>query len=103
MRPVDRSDHRNVGTSSRARTEPEIKTYELTLKQVDLPGLQVPKSKTDPEADKEVKFTLSPLDDPEAALDEKSPVIDVPLKEAKRILLDLISLSGNGKAIAVRK
>ena len=86
----------------RARHEPEAKTYELTLKQIDLPGLQVPKPKTT-EADKEAKATPSPLDDPEDAADEKSPVIDVPLKEAERILLDLISLSGNGKAIAVRK
>ena len=87
----------------RTRHEAEAKNYELTLKQIDLPGLQVPKPKTDLEADKAVKATPSPLDDPEDAADEKSPVIDVPLKEAKRILLDLISLSGNGKAIAVRK
>ncbi len=87
----------------RARHEPETKTYELTLKQVDLPGLQIPKAKPDADADKEPKATPSPLDDPEEAAGEKTPFIDVPLKEAKRILLDLISLSGNGKAVAVRK
>ena len=87
----------------RAHHEAKAKNYELTLKQIDLPGLQVPKPKTDLETDKVVKATPSPLDDPEDAADEKSPVIDVSLKEAKRILLDLISLSGKGKAIAVRK
>ena len=85
----------------RARHEAEPKTYELTLKEVDLPGLQVPKPKTD--ADKEVKASPAPLDDPEDAVDEKAPAIDVPLKEAKRILLDLISLSGGDKSVAVRK
>ena len=88
----------------RARHELEPKAYELTLKQVDLPGLQAPKAKTDPDADKDAKAPSSPLDDPEEiGADEKAPAIDVPLKEAKRIMLDLISLSGTGKAVAVRK
>jgi carboxyl-terminal processing protease len=81
------------------RVDPKPKTYEITLKQADLPGLPDP-----------VVFTNAPpptvreqadpaAGEPEAEPEDKTLPVDVTLEEAKRILLDLITLlPANGKA-----
>jgi carboxyl-terminal processing protease len=64
--------------------------HDLTLKQVDLPGLP-PASKSSAQVDPETKKPL----DPDAAeqVEETNQSLDITLKEAKRILLDLVSLT----------
>jgi carboxyl-terminal processing protease len=74
----------------RARTAPEPVVYELTLKQVDLPGLPEPVAKTNRVA------TVDAID-PHAGLLEEGeedavPAIDAALEETQRILVDYIGL-----------
>jgi carboxyl-terminal processing protease len=85
----------------KARHEPEEKLYELTLKQVDLPGLPQPLAKTNDLSKAESsKNPVASEDDGETAVEDKIAV-DITLKEAKRILLDLIALSRGETAVAV--
>ncbi len=67
----------------KARKPTEEKTFEVTLKNFDLPGLQ-PVSKPN-KADEELEK--------DADAEDKTPAIDATLEETKRILLDLITLS----------
>src|SRR6266496_1220502 len=77
----------------KARHEPEEKVYELTLKQVDMPGLPQPLAKTNELAKAEAnKDPAAAEDDAEGAAEDKTAA-DITLKETKRILLDLIALS----------
>ncbi len=85
----------------KTRQEPEEKVYELTLKQVDLPGLQ-PTAKTPDESGGDTKKDNANSDDDEdAAPEDKAPAVDVTMKETKRILLDLVALSSKAPALAV--
>ena len=85
----------------KTRQEPEEKVYELTLKQVDLPGLQ-PTAKTPDESGGDTKKDNANSDeDEDAAPEDKVPAVDVTMKETKRILLDLVALSGKAPALAV--
>ena len=68
----------------KARKSSQEKTYEVTLKNFDLPGLQPVSKPAKVEEDLDQQ-------DPEA--DDKTPAIDATLEEAKRILLDFIVLS----------
>jgi carboxyl-terminal processing protease len=84
-----------------SRPSGEEKVYEITLNQVGQPGLPAPL----PIA--AVKVGVEPIgagtedaDDAEPA--EKPPVLDVTLKETKRILLDLIELAEPGPALVDR-
>jgi carboxyl-terminal processing protease len=83
-----------------ARHEAEDKIYEITLKQVDLPGLPPPASKTNDLAQSQSTADAKQPGDEEADLDDKISDVDVTLKETKRIMLDLISLSKNETAVA---
>lgn len=85
----------------KARHEPEEKVYELTLKQVDLPGLSAPAAQTNEVAKASADKTATD-DDPDAEPTEKSPPVDVHLKEARRILMDLIELSTKETSVARR-
>ncbi|MDB6016741.1 MAG: carboxyl-terminal processing protease [Pedosphaera sp.] len=103
----------------KSRKVPTEKIYEITLKNVDLPGLPaplgqsnvtasatkaVPEVHLDPAAIKVSATALAAEDDnsipavqpadPEedVAAEEKTPSVDVPLVEAQRILADYISL-----------
>ena len=84
------------------RSEPEFKTYDITLKLVDQPGLPPPTVRTNGVASKEAKPTGHPvdpsLDDEEK--DDTTPAPDITLEETKRILLDLIALSEKSKGLA---
>ena len=106
----------------KARHEPEEKVYELTLKQVDRPGLPPLLAKTNdlsaalklnganaspqPEATtQDVSAAHPPKIDPDDEDDADSPEgkvppVDVTLKETKRILLDFIALSNKDTAVA---
>jgi carboxyl-terminal processing protease len=78
----------------KARPEVPEKVYEITLKQVDLPGLPAPttaKSQTSPSA--ETVASSSGSDEDEAIEGDSGSVVDVTLKEARSILLDLVTLS----------
>jgi hypothetical protein len=86
----------------KARGEPNYKTYDLTLKLVDKPGLPPPTVRTNTVAAKEIKVRA--LDDEEglddAEKDDGAPAPDVTLDEAKRILQDLIELVDKAKTLA---
>jgi carboxyl-terminal processing protease len=74
----------------RARTAKDPVVYELTLKQVDLPGLPEPVAKTN-------RVTSVDVLDPHASLLEEGeedpvPAIDAALEETQRILVDYIGL-----------
>jgi len=85
----------------KSRGEAPVTTYEITLKNADLPGLPDPVSPTN-------QVALAEADAPppsDAAADEgeeddKSPAVDVHLEETKRILVDLIALLANNPGAA---
>ncbi len=83
-----------------ARHEAEDKVYEITLKQADLPGLPPPVARTNDLAKSETPADANKTGDDEEDPEDKTPEVDVTLKETKRILLDLISLSQNETAVA---
>jgi carboxyl-terminal processing protease len=75
----------------KARPESKEKVYQITLKQVDMPGLPAPLSKT-----AKTEANKPPVEnDPEAVTtpDEGVPAIDITMEEVKRILMDFISVS----------
>jgi len=83
----------------KTRSEPEEKLYDLTLKQVDLPGLPQPPAKTNEVSKAETKKDDSASDEEEEfGPEDKVLAVDVALKETKRILLDFIVLSGSRAA-----
>jgi carboxyl-terminal processing protease len=87
----------------KSRHDPEEKVYELTLKLTSLPGLSAPAAKTSETAAAEAdKPAPGDNADDDAAVEEKTPAIDAALKETKRILLDLISLSSRETVVAGR-
>lgn len=105
-----RADARKKELAARGQKEPT--TYELSLKQAELPGLPPPLGSTNNVA--KVKSGSPAAGDPEAhpksdpdddVEPEKEPTqaVDVHLREAERILLDLIELSGSvaKKGVAV--
>jgi carboxyl-terminal processing protease len=71
-----------------ARKTPAPTVYELTLKQVDLPGLPAPAAKTNAEVAKVEGATLGEDED----IEETPPVVDAALDETERIMLDYINL-----------
>lgn len=74
-----------------ARTAAEPTIYELTLKQVDLPGLPPAVGTTN--ATPDLAADSQPKTDPDAASDEETaPVVDATLDETQRILVDYIGL-----------
>jgi carboxyl-terminal processing protease len=79
-----------------ARPEPAWKTYEITLKQVDEPGLPPPLSKTNQtarvEGTNDLTIAKTDAEEAEEGDEDKTPV-DVTLEETKRILIDLVYLS----------
>lgn len=88
-----------------ARGQKEPTTYELTLKLAEEPGLPAPVGKTntvakanDPHASGKVPTEGSKADPDDEGEPENQPdqAVDVHLREAERILLDLIELSGGG-------
>jgi carboxyl-terminal processing protease len=70
-----------------ARRDQEPVVYELTLKQVDLPGLPPPVEKTN-NATAKIEGATTPAGHDE----ETPPVVDAPLEETERILVDYINL-----------
>src|SRR5437016_1522518 len=85
----------------KARHEPEEKVYELTLKQVDLPGLPPPPAKPTDLSGAETKKDDASAEDEDVDPADKVAAVDVTLKETKRILLDLVALSSKETAVAV--
>jgi len=103
------------------RKETNEKIYELTLKQVDLPGLPPPLAKTNNAAvaknandlrsgnvgtnsvavtpRKTAAHSGSDLDGEED--EEKAPLVDIALEEAKHILVDYLSLLPKGSILSV--
>lgn len=83
-------------TERAAREHGQEKIYELTLKLAGQPGLPpaLGSANAPPEKPTSTLAAASALDDDDAA-EDKSPATDVALKEAKRILRDLIELSGS--------
>lgn len=98
-----------------SRPEPPGKIYEITLKQVELPGLPPPVARTNmvkqadatrPSEHPQVAENKKPspssprTEEDSDDLDENLPNVDPTLEETKRILLDLISLSGKQNSLA---
>jgi len=93
-----------------ARKEPQEKVYELTLRQVDLPGLPPPVQKTNTSLAKAAGLKLNTPSEgtnsiaaasnppviegiPADQTDEdKAPLVDLPLVESERILVDYFAL-----------
>ena len=101
-----------------ARKDPDQKVYELTLKQVDLPGLPPPLEKTNaaaknftangaPPGDSATTAsvsakTASPANDPDGEdLEDKPSSVDAMLDETERILLDYIALLAQKNLLTV--
>jgi carboxyl-terminal processing protease len=103
----------------KARPEPNEKVYDITLKQAEMPGLPAPVSHTNELASaKAPHATATPGgtndsaaaeqkvaakdddDDADAVTEPKVPVVDAAMKEAKRILADLVTLWSRGGAVA---
>lgn len=83
------------------RGEPPYKTYEITLKLADQPGLPPPLSRTNTVASKEEKPAKSAEEaDEDETKDEQTPAVDITLEETKRILMDLVELTARTKAVA---
>ena len=102
----------------KSRPESTDRVYDITLKQAELPGLPAPVAKTNeltsvtnphsPAASAaghdaaQVASTPSGADDDEELASEtKVPPVDATMKEAKRILADLISLWTRANSVAV--
>jgi len=83
-----------------SRHEAEDKVYEITLKQADLPGLPPPVARTNDLAQSQTTAEATKPGDDQEDPEEKTPEVDVTLKETKRIMLDLISLSRSETAVA---
>lgn len=110
----------------RARPQPNYKTYEFTLKNVDAPGLPAPVAKTNTivttkgtatnviasaatnasgktETLTNVVAKVSPADaDDDSKDDSDVPVIDITLEEGRRILQDLVALVTKNGSLAGR-
>jgi carboxyl-terminal processing protease len=97
----EENDARQKKRKQELRDRPDNgeKAYEITLKQVSLPGLPPPMSKTNHVESARLKAPPNP-DDPETVTeDDAAPVVDITLDETKRILRDYIGLSP-GKPLA---
>ncbi|MFN7141334.1 MAG: carboxy terminal-processing peptidase, partial [Limisphaerales bacterium] len=87
-----------------ARKIPNEKIYEITLKNVDQPGLPAPMARTNEVALAESSAVASEIHGDvtaevgaaENGEEEKTPAFDATLVETKHILLDYISLIGKG-------
>ena len=90
-----------------ARPEPNWKVYDITLKNAEQPGLPAPVAKTNSvkTASTSTNITTnavakSDADDPEEHIEEKATAVDITMEEAKRILVDLVNLTGrNGSLV----
>ena len=97
----------------RSRPEPPEKVYELSLKQVDLPGLPPPVARTNaalssvpagapaghPAASAGSASAVAAEDDSEDPAEPPSPATDAPLSEAEHILLDYLSVLPKGNLV----
>ena len=85
-----------------ARKGVEPTVYDLTLKQVDLPGLPPPEGKTNTTTAK-IDGAATPAGEDVEMQDETAPVVDATLDETQRILVDYIGLiARRGIASAAR-
>jgi carboxyl-terminal processing protease len=85
-----------------ARKAPEPKVYELTLKNVSMPGLPPPVAKTNTVASVTAAHGTASADPLSDDLeDEKPPAIDPTLDETQSILVDYLHLLG--KVVTARK
>lgn len=87
-----------------SRPEPPGKVYEITLKVAEQPGLPAPLAKTNSlktaSATTESNTVAKASEDAEeAAPEEKIAAVDMALDEAKRILVDLVNLTGRGGSL----
>jgi carboxyl-terminal processing protease len=90
-----------------ARPEPAWKVYDITLKNTEQPGLPPPVAKTN--SLKTASTTTdagtntlakSDADEAEERVEEKATAVDITMEEAKRILADLVNLTGrNGSLV----
>jgi carboxyl-terminal processing protease len=77
-----------------SRPKPSETVYEITLKQANLPGLPPPVSATNEMASAEAAGLHEVSAEADEAEAQAEGVADVALKEGKRVLVDLIELSG---------
>ena len=73
----------------KSRKAVDEKIFEVTLKNADQPGLQLPQKKDE-------ELTAKVRTDDDDVAEDADPSVDPTLDEAKRILLDLIHLTENG-------
>lgn len=87
----------------RSRPAPDDTIYELSLKHVGLPGLPPPLDPTAISKTEGTSFRVLHPDEPEEDAESKAPSVDATLREAQRILLDLVSLSENRPALTTTR
>ena len=103
------------------RKEPEVKAYELTLKNVDLPGLPAPLANTNALAKADqpaatigavstnapTAATTQPAFPHETLGDEaepdKAPAVDFVLEESEHILVDYLGLLSKNKTLTASR
>jgi len=95
----------------RARPLPTYTTYDLNLKNILQPGLPAPTPKTNTVAEAKEKATNTvakaikpPGNDAEEEVKDDSsvPAVDITMDEGRRILQDLVALSGRNNGMAGR-
>jgi hypothetical protein len=81
--------------------------YDITLKNAEQPGLPAPVAKTNSLKTASTSTNAgtntvakNDLDDADEHVEEKVTAVDITMEEAKRILIDLVNLSGrNGSLV----
>lgn len=93
----------------RSRPDPGYKTYEITLKTADQPGLPAPLARTNLLAEARnkptntvAKASTPKADDEDEAKEDATPSVDITLDEGWRILQDLVALTSKDRALAGR-
>lgn len=106
LKEKEEIEARNKARQAEIKARPPVNeiVYELTLQTAKEPGLPTPVAKDETEESASV-HAADPViaadpDESSESSEDKIPAIDVGLKEAKRILVDLIHLSNSDTAIA---
>ncbi|MCS6777683.1 MAG: carboxy terminal-processing peptidase [Chloroherpetonaceae bacterium] len=83
-----------------ARPPSREKIYEITLKNVDQPGLPAPIAPGTKKVARSERLNTPDGETPPDAAEAETPEVDITLDETKRILADFIELTTTGKPVA---
>ena len=102
LKEKEEAEARSKTRQQELKSRPEIaeRVYDITLKLADLPGLPPPASKTNVVAKIDSPDTSAKEEGESESPETKVSPVDVTLKEAKRILVDLIGLGSADTDVA---